>query len=172
MNAQPLFIIAPFKLWGRLTAQMLLLVTLVVSLVACASTPLSPQRPDVTVVAVKPVSLSGNEQRFLFTLNLNNPNSFSLPVEVIDVVAGIAGEQVATGQSTTEVSVPAGGDALVDIEIVTHLKDLFGKFLKSVGSGNINLDYKLNGDVKIKNVPKTFNFESTGNLLDAVKSQI
>jgi len=143
------------------------LLVLCLGLSSCASTPLSPQRPEVTVVGVKPISLSGNEQRFLFTLNLNNPNSFALPVEIIDVVAGFGGQEVATGKSTAGVSVPADGNARVDIEITTHLKDLFGKFLKSLGTGNLDLTYRLDGNVKIENVPRSFKFATSGNLLDA-----
>ncbi len=140
---------------------------LTVFLFACASTPLSPQRPEVSVVNVTPVSLSGNEQRFLFTLRLDNPNAFALPVEGVDLTATFAGEQIAVGRSTTEVSVPANGEAELGIEITTQLKNLLGNFLKNIGSGNLNLDYQLAGDIKIKNLATPFPFKSSGNLLDA-----
>jgi len=116
----------------------LFLLVLCLGLSACASTPLSPQRPE-------------------------------LPVETIDVVAGFGGEEVATGKSTAGVSVPADGNAQVDIEITTHLKDLFGKFLKSLGTGNLDLTYRLDGNVQIENIPKSFKFATSGNLLDATR---
>lgn len=135
-------------------------------LVACAGTAISPQKPEVSVVGVKPVSLSSNEQRFLFTLNIENPNAFALPVEGVDLAATFAGENVAVGRSTTEVSVPANGNAQLGIEITTQLKDMFSNFLKSLGNGNLNLDYEIAGDVKIKNLAKSFPFTSSGNLLE------
>lgn len=139
---------------------------LCVFLNACAGTPLAPQKPTVTVLRVKPVSLSGNQQSFLFTLNVSNPNSFPLPVEKISLDASFADHEVASGESTSEVSIPAAGDAQIDIEITTQLKDLFSRFLESFSKGDINLNYALNGGVKIKNIAKAFPFKTSGNLLD------
>lgn len=141
-----------------------LLITLLVC--ACAGTPLSPQKPEISVLSVKPMSLSSNEQRFLFTLNIENPNAFALPVEGVDLAATFAGEKVAVGRSTAEVSVPANGNAQLGIEITTQLKDMFSNFLKSLGKGSLNLDYEIAGDVKVKNLAKSFPFASSGNLLD------
>jgi len=140
-------------------------------LVGCAGTPLKPQPPQVTVKNVRPVGISLTEQTLLFTLNITNPNSFSLPIEAVDFVAKLSDQKIASGTSVQSATVPAKGSALLEVEVKTKLSDVLGKFRELMTGGGLKLNYGLEGNVKVKNRDGSFPFKLQGDLAKMLQNR-
>lgn len=161
---------------GLDSARMLKLVVVLVGtlvLSACATIEKSkPVAPEVRIESVRPMNLSLSGQKLNFTLRVTNPNSFDLPVEVLEFVASFGGETVAKGVSGNAVTIPAKQDALVDVVVVAGLNTMIKRF-KSVASNlgsaeGINLDYGIKGTVELANWPGKIPFNVTGDLSDKI----
>lgn len=141
------------------------LITIAAVLTACSALPLKkPQAPVVSVAAVRPLNLSFTRQRLAFSLNVKNPNPYDLPLEGLDFVATFAGEKLATGESNDEVTLPAKGEAIVEVEVTAALKNLVSQFQSMLNSGDIDLQYGITGNVKLANWPTRIPFDVEGEL--------
>jgi len=154
------------KLW--------VVVAAVVLLQACATIEKSkPQAPEVSIESVRPMNLSLSGQKLNFTLRVSNPNSFDLPVEVLEFVASLGGETVAKGVSGSAVTIPAKKDALVDVVVVAGLSQMLKRFknvAENLGSAEgINLDYGIKGTVELANWPGKIPFNVKGDLSEKVE---
>lgn len=164
------------RLDGRNSARVLkLFLSLAVSFLftACATIEKSkPVAPEVTIESVRPMNLSLTGQKLNFTLRVTNPNSFDLPVEVLEFVASLGGETVAKGVSGDAVTIPAKKDALVDVVVVAGLNTVIQRFksvAKNLGSEEgINLDYGIKGTVELANWPGKIPFNVTGDLSEKI----
>jgi len=145
-----------------------LLVCFVLSLLtACSSLPLSkPQAPSVTVTAVRPVTLSLTSQTLGLTLRVENPNAFDLPMQSLTFNARFAGEPFAQGHSVNKVTIPANGDALMEVEVEAGIVKLANQLKSMLDSDNASLNYDVNGVVKLANWPKAIPFNVEGELDD------
>ncbi len=140
-------------------------------LVGCAGTPLKPQPPEVTVKSVRPVGISLTEQTLMFTLSVNNPNSFSLPIEAVDFVARLSDQQIASGTSVQSTTIPAKGTGLLEVEVRTKLSDVLDKFRQLMTGGGLKLNYGLEGNVKVKDRDAAFPFQLKGDLAKMLQNR-
>lgn len=140
-------------------------------LVGCAGTPLKPQPPQVTVKSVRPLGISLTEQTLMFTLDVSNPNSFSLPIEAVDFVAKLSGQQIASGTSVQSTTIPAKGRGLLEVEVRTKLSDVLGKFRELMTGGGLKLNYGLEGNVKVKDRDAVFPFQLKGDLAKMLQNR-
>ena len=73
------------------------------------------EEPTVSLQSVQLLEQQGHKQLVGATLALSNPNSYALSVVSVDYLVAVNGFQVADGLLSNVPTIPAGGDALVDI---------------------------------------------------------
>lgn len=140
-------------------------VLLLLTLQSCATTNsmLDPQEPTITLEKIKPLNFSFDKQKLELTLNVENPNAFTLPINTLNFAAKVAGEHIADGASNERVTIPANGSALLHIVVTTSLSKLIEKLQSATDDGN-NLDYNVKGNLKLDNWPKNIPFDSSGKI--------
>lgn len=142
-----------------------LLCLLSLALISCASVPTSkPIPPTVTVASVIPKNLSLSGTRLLFTLDVANPNSYDLPMQQLEFIASFDNQNVARGTSEKAVTIPANGQAQLEVLVVAKLSQFFGQLRSMLLSQEFSLDYTVSGFVKLANWPLKIPFDVAGEL--------
>ncbi|MFK8029746.1 MAG: LEA type 2 family protein [Gammaproteobacteria bacterium] len=133
-------------------ARGLFLAFVLVSLGACSSLDTLRQivdPPRVTLADVKLVSAGLLEQRYRLSLRVQNPNSVSIPINGLDYVVNIGGNDFVSGVTASSFVLPANGEDLVQIDVSTNLLDSARHVYALLKSGDDNVDYSLSGNVKV-----------------------
>lgn len=123
---------------------------------------LHPAAPKVELIGITPVKVEVLQQTFKLTLRLQNPNDFALPILGLQFVAAVNGENFASGVSNKEVTIPALGEAKMEVEVRSGLMQII-KNLSRLGSAK-SLNYALKGSVNIDGLPMRIPFNETGTL--------
>ena len=138
---------------------------LMMTVTACKSIPThKPIAPKVSIASVRPLNLSLQGQKINFKLRVANPNAYDLPLRNLDFVASFAGEEIAKGLTNQSVTIPANGEAMVDIEVLAGLGKLLGQIRSMAKSKELNLNYGVKGSVKLDNWPSRIPFDVEGEL--------
>lgn len=138
---------------------------IVLALAGCASLGPRPEAPTVTLADITPVTLGLTEQTLRFDLDVHNPNPFDLPVKGVRFTATVSDVEVASGYSDQTVTVPAGGNATLGVDVDMALAKVLQNFQSQFTGKGLNLDYSLHGTVDLANSPTRFPFDVEGNLL-------
>jgi len=97
-----------------------LLAAVLISLTACSTIPTSkPESPTVKLLSVKPVKLGLKSQDLAFELEVTNPNAYALPLQALSFIAAIEGKEIARGFTGDRVTLPANGNAVIEILVNT-----------------------------------------------------
>ncbi len=132
---------------------------------ACSNLPLKkPEPPIVSVADVRPLNLSLTEQRLAFTLKMENPNAYDLPLQGLDFVASFANQEIATGASDQHVTIPANGEAMVEVEVTAGIDKIISQIESILNAKAISLDYGVTGKVKLANWPSKIPFKVNGQI--------
>lgn len=144
---------------SKLNISRYLLVLLCVLSIGCASIPKKAEKPTVELVSVVPLNISLSEQKLRFHLNVTNPNQFELPVESIDFIARFNDTDIASGKSLQSTVVPANGKATLTLDVTAGIDRLASTLQTLLQGEQLNLNYELNGSVKIEDwaTPIPFN---------------
>ncbi|MBX2839318.1 MAG: LEA type 2 family protein [Gammaproteobacteria bacterium] len=138
---------------------------LTITLMACATLPGGkPQAPTVTVERVRPLNLSLTGQKLEFSLRVENPNAFDLPLEGLNFVAKLGGEKIADGISNELVIVPAKADAIVHVEVTAGISKMINRIRSMLEGDEVDLDYDVTGTVKLASWPTAIPFNVDGEL--------
>ena len=130
---------------------------------ACASLPsVKPEPPRVSVAGVRPLNLSLTRQRLEFRLRVENPNDYDLPLRSLDFTARLAGEKIADGRSDERVTIPANGEAIVEVDVVAGVGKLVGRLRDMIERRDLDLDYGVTGHVRLDNWPTRIPFDVDG----------
>ena len=119
--------------------------------------------PRVSLVSIKPVQIQLLEQRYLATLRIQNPNPVALPIEGLDYSISINGEDFANGVSNEGVTVPAYGEATLEVSVTSTLAALIDQLRHFDGSGD-TLRYGITGTLGITGIPGGLSFERDGEI--------
>lgn len=128
-------------------------------LVACGA--LGLQKPQVSLVDIRPAASTLLEQNFDLTLRLQNPNQLALTASGLSFELTVAGQHLAQGVSNQAISVPALGESEIKVRVHTALSS----WLKQVGKvlqGNGKLDYQLQGRLEGLQGLTSLPFSSSG----------
>ena len=159
--------LAPAPLAAALVPTLVALTT-----VGCASLPaVRPEPPRVSVAGVRPLNLSLTKQRLEFRLLVENPNAYALPLRSLDFVASLAGDRIAEGRSEERVTIPANGDAIVTVDVTAGVDALLGKMRRMLESRTLDLDYAVEGSVRLDNWPRRIPFDVDGVVENPVRSR-
>ncbi len=145
--------------------RLLAAIAMLMLLQACAATSsmLNPEAPTVTLEKIKPLQFSFNKQKLELTLNVSNPNAFSLPLNTLNFAAQLAGEAIADGQSQQRVTIPAHGSANLQVVVTTSLGKLINQIKSALNKGS-NIDYAVQGSLKLDNWPSLIPFNNSGEI--------
>lgn len=142
-----------------------LCLTLIASVCACSTLPTSkPIAPDVKLLSIKPQKLGLIEQQLALQLQLSNPNSYDLALQTVTFIAKLNGEELAQGISNDAVTLPAEGDAEIEVIVSTRMNRVLGQLLLLASNPANALDYNISGFVKLANWPVRIPFNVDGQL--------
>lgn len=114
-------------------------------LAACAGLPDSVEAPRVTVANVVPSEIGLLEQRFRLTLRIQNPNNVSLPLEGVSFEVELNGKPFATGVSNRSLTIPALGEASMEVDAVSNITGILQQFAEMQRGGSSALRYRVKG---------------------------
>ncbi|NNL55809.1 MAG: LEA type 2 family protein [Woeseia sp.] len=124
------------------------------------------QSPKVELTAVEVVGLGFNNQTFRLSFDVNNPNAFALPIDAVSYGVRLNGQRFASGETDSEFSVPAGGDAQFAISVELDLLQTAPQLLSIVREGvRSEIPYELDGKLTL-GLPLTppLSFSNSGNI--------
>ena len=90
-------------------------------LAGCAALQPKLETPTVAVNSVKVLPGQGLNLRFLIGLHVQNPNAIPLPIHGVNYTVALADQQVVSGNSQNQPTIPAHGEQDVEIEAVADL---------------------------------------------------
>jgi len=126
----------------------------------CAGFQFGLQKPEVTVVDIRPLDATLLEQRFVLTLRVTNPNSVEIPIEGLTFRLDLSGQQFATGVSNKPALIPRLGEGLVEVTATTSLARLLRQF-RELAKMRDKVEYRLRGRLVTGNFGG-FDFDQTG----------
>jgi len=131
---------------------------------ACATLSPYKESPRVSLVSIQPQQMSVLEQRFALQLRVLNPNDVVIPVNGLSYAIEINEREFAYGVSQQTVEIPAFGEALLDVEVVSNLLNVMQQLQAMSGETRSSLDYRLTGKIGLANSPVSLPFDYSGEL--------
>jgi LEA14-like dessication related protein len=143
------------------------IVFLASGLAGCASTLQNLlESPTVELADVQIVGLGFNNQTFMLSFDVKNPNPFSLPVESVSYGVKLDGHRFASGETASEFSVPANGNGRFAISVDLNLLQTAPQLLSIVReSVRKDVQYELEGQLAV-GIPLTppVSYRNTGSI--------
>lgn len=138
------------------------LLALVVVVGACAGMGAIREPPRVSVISIEPVDLQLLEQRYVITLRVQNPNDRAITIKGLDYEIRVNDEVFGRGVSNARVELPAYGEALAEVELVSTLSRLLRQFQALIERRTPSLDLAIDGGVSVEGIPGAipFHFEN------------
>lgn len=141
-----------------------LLLTIAMMLAGCASLGQKLETPRVNLVGLKVLDLQLFEQRFGLTLRVQNPNRTELAIDGISFEVEINDREFAHGVDNQTVTVPAFGESVLEVEVVSSLFSLVDQLRDLNRRSGKPLDYRIHGRISLAGNPISIPFEQTGQL--------
>ena len=114
----------------------------------CASLENVVSAPNVSLRNVHVQSLGLNEQTFLLSFDVTNPNPFPLPISQITYGIELDGYRFASGETPGKITVPAGSDGEFAISVDLNLLKTAPQLLFIVRDGvRRDIPYRLEGQL-------------------------
>ena len=133
-------------------------------LIGCATLTGLTEAPRVSLVDIAPLDLGLFEQRFRVSLRIRNPNDRDIMIRGLDYEIVINEKVFAQGVSGKPVSVPAQGESIAEVEVVSSLERLIDQLHGLGERASPDIDYALSGHVRIDGVPFPIPFRYGGTL--------
>ena len=148
--------------WGK----PVLAVLLALVLTGCASLTVQPESPNVSIANLELQEFTLFEQRYRLHLRIQNPNDFDLAMNGMSYKLKLNGRKFATGVSDQEVTVPAFGEEVITVNVVSNLARVIEQ-LREVGKGKDgtpSLRYELKGQIGLGSLGIRLPFSQEGDL--------
>lgn len=125
-------------------------------LTACASVPENViSSPEVELRDVQVMGLGFDNQIFLLSFDISNPNPFPLPVKHVRYGVRLDGQRFASGEAESSLSVPAGGETEFAISVELDILRTAPQLLTILRAGTRrDIPYALEGELGI-DIPMT-----------------
>lgn len=127
-----------------------LFLCLVASLLQLAGCAGSLKRPEIALVSIELVGLGRVEQRFMFTLNIRNPNDVDFSLTALNFDLEFNGAQFAKGASEKAVLIPRQGEALVEVMTVSRLAQVVAVWRDVQKQGHDRVAYRIVGSAEVE----------------------
>jgi len=120
------------------------------------------QAPYVSLSDLQVREIGLFEQRYRLKLRIQNPNSFALPISGMNYQLHINGKKFAGGVSRQPVTIPAFGEALADVDVISDVGSLLQQF-SGLTSGHVQkVSYRLSGSISLAHSVLKLPFEYKG----------
>lgn len=135
----------------------------------CASQGPLEEPPRISMIGLKPVEIGLLEQRYSVRLRVQNPNRTDLGIQGMNYSIEVNEREFARGVSDKEVLIPAFGEGIVEVSVISNLSSIIRQ-LKLLGEKGTPISYRISGRIALKGIPGTIPFAHEGRLLlgDAV----
>jgi LEA14-like dessication related protein len=140
----------------------LALLTVLVS--GCAGLGAYREPPRVSLVSIQPKEMGVLEQRYGLQLRILNPNDTALPVTGMQYSLQINDREFAYGVSRQPVSIPAYGEALLDVDVVSNLLRVLQQLQEASTGKQESLKYRISGSISLENHLGKLPFDYHGEL--------
>jgi LEA14-like dessication related protein len=134
----------------------------VILLNGCAALQSGIESPHVTLNNLQPLDMTLLEQRYAVTLRVQNPNPVPLPIAGMNFQLDINDMELGRGVTNETVTVPAYGEALVKVNLVSNLMRVFNQIHGLESSKAQSLRYRLSGGLSISSRMGKLPFEYQG----------
>lgn len=122
------------------------------------------EAPHVTLSDLRIVDVTLFEQTYGLTLRVQNPNPVALPVTGMSFRLDINDAELGRGVSDRAVTVPAYGEAVLEIRLVSNLARIIDQ-IRGFESGQAQgLRYRLAGGIHVANRIGTLPFDYQGEI--------
>jgi LEA14-like dessication related protein len=153
---------------------MALIFALVLSMAGCAGFGKRLNPPGVHLSNIELQGIQGLESVMRIDLRVFNDNDVPIVVKGIDCELGISGKHLASGLSSSEVSIPAYETAVVPVTVYSSILDVFRGILELRNLER--LKYHVQGRIRLEAglfAPSSVPFKAEGELsFDAVLKQL
>jgi LEA14-like dessication related protein len=122
------------------------------------------ESPHVTLADLRIVDMTLFEQRYALKIRVQNPNPIALPISGMNFQLDINDTELGRGVSDQSVTIPAHGEAVMEINLVSNLARVFDQIRGLEGGGTQGLRYRLTGDISIANRLATLPFDYQGEI--------
>jgi LEA14-like dessication related protein len=139
-------------------------VLLALLLAGCAGLGSYREPPRVSLVSIQPRELGVLEQRYGLQLRIMNPNDTALPVAGMQYSLQINDREFAYGVSRQPVSIPAYGEAVLDVDVVSNLLSVLRRLQEENTGKPGSLTYRLSGSLSLENRVGKLPFDYHGEL--------
>lgn len=149
---------ARYRAGRRSTLPLLLLLILS----GCSHFLTRPEAPTVSLNNLQLVEATLFEQRYLLHLRIQNPNNFELPIAGMRYRLLLNGREFATGVSRDLETLPAYGEQVVAVNIVSNLLRIYEQLRNP--ARNDSFSYALEGSISLQGLGGTLPFSQRGEI--------
>jgi LEA14-like dessication related protein len=129
----------------------------------CATFTRPWQAPEVSLVGVKPKSIALDRQTLTLRLAVRNPNDRALPIKAMTYRLKLDGREVAEGGGALERTIPALGEATVDVDVTASALQLLQQ-LPSLALSNRPVDWRVSGTATLAGGVVTLPYRYSGSI--------
>lgn len=142
--------------------KLLLLLTLVTVVSACAQFSQSLQKPNI---ALENITLANDNllaPRFKLSIRISNPNGIALPIKGMSYAVNIQGVDLFDGVTNQIPNIPAYSDTVIDLELGTNILKA-ARLLRVFSDRTDNsINYGLNAKIDLTGMLPSFNVKESG----------
>jgi len=133
-------------------------------LTGCAGLATREEPPRVNLVNLRIIDIQLFEQRYGLTLRIQNPDRNPLQIEGLSFKVELNGNAFAHGVSNQKVEVPAFGEAVMDLEMVSTLFNVVTQLRHLERQQGEPLSYRISGRLSLADSLLSIPFEQQGEL--------
>lgn len=131
---------------------------------ACAGTgPVYREEARVSLVSIRPLAADRGQPHYGLALGISNPTGAALPLGGLTYSVEINGREFAYGVSRQAVTIPAQGEAVIDVEVVSGLLGALQP-LQADQDQPHRLDYRITGQLSLSDSAARMPFDCSGKL--------
>ena len=135
---------------------------LAVLLTGCAALQDSLEAPHVTLTDLRMLDMTLFEQRYGLKIRVQNPNPVELPITGMNFRLDVNDSELGRGVSDQPVTVPAYGEAVVEIKLTSNLVRIFDQIRGLESGKGQSLRYHLSGGLSLANRMSKLPFDYQG----------
>ncbi|MGI9333041.1 MAG: LEA type 2 family protein [Gammaproteobacteria bacterium] len=135
-----------------------------VALTGCAGLTPNFETPRVSLVTLEPLDMQLFEQRYSVQLRIQNPNDTDLRIKGLDYEIELNGETFGAGVSNAATTIPAYGESILDLTMVSNLARVVEQFDRLFRDDTPTLDYAIRGKLSLDGVLLALPFSREGSL--------
>jgi LEA14-like dessication related protein len=130
-----------------------------------------PIKPEVLISNISLGKFNLQQQEFIFSLNIDNQNAFSIPISGTEFSIKFAGHDLINGSTAQALTLRSRSKTPLTIVINTQLLKSSRDVFNALKNGKLNFNYELNGKLKVNaaSFPIGIPFSKKGNLANDIR---